>query len=280
MKAMADALADVVDLVVEAAHERRAHRARRLPLRAEHVAVHDERVVATEEVGKGHVAATFGDEPVLARHLAARREGAPHLRDPLRVPAELDLLDQQLLACPPVLGGLVRMAMRRSRSQFGGGDERGRVGGHVDADVATCRESSRSRRIDLPPTRGASVGMRRRPDTIAGRASRARTGGDRRDHGASTSRTRTATDSSRSGRARARMSTPWSMGVTRSSTGSSATGRPTLARRRASSSPARSSGGSTTTTTGRGSGPTRSTSATTSSPPPGDTGTRLGRSGS
>ena len=97
MNAITDALADVGDLVIQPTHQRGAHRARRLALRAEHVAVDDERVVMAEQVCQRHVGAVLGDEVVVARNLAARRKVPSQRGDVLGLPAKPDLFDEQLL---------------------------------------------------------------------------------------------------------------------------------------------------------------------------------------
>ena len=105
------------------AHERRAHRARLLALRAEHVAVDDQRLLVAEQVGERDLAA-LAFEFVFLRHLAARRQRAAQFRDALDVAAQLDLLGEQFLRA--------RGDIRRSRWENAPG-WRGRVRRRVSA---------------------------------------------------------------------------------------------------------------------------------------------------
>ncbi len=89
-----DALLEVARLAVPRAEQRRAHRARPLALRPEHVAVDDERLPVAEQL-REIARAALALEAVAARHLAARRQRAPQRGHPLDVPAQLDLLDEQ-----------------------------------------------------------------------------------------------------------------------------------------------------------------------------------------
>jgi len=93
---------DIGDLGVEAPHQRRAHRARRFPLRPEHVAVDDQRLVLAEQVRQGHLGSVLGHEMVVAPDLSARRQLTAERRDPLDIPAQFDLLDEQVLSSAPI----------------------------------------------------------------------------------------------------------------------------------------------------------------------------------
>ena len=131
-----DALLDVGQLAFPRAHERRAHRAWRLTLRPEHVAVDRKRLLVAEQVGEAHLA-FFTFEHVALRHLAARRQFTAKFRDALDVAAQLDLLDQEALPGAPVFsaftGEMSLVGAREFRHRFQDGTVHGMTS--VAADI-------------------------------------------------------------------------------------------------------------------------------------------------
>jgi len=103
-------LPEVAQRNVDGAEERGAHRTRPLALGAEHPEVGDERVVPAEQVGEADRPAFLVEKRVVAGR-AAGRQRAPHRRDPLEVPAQLDLLGEQRGAGGAVLGAVVRIGL-------------------------------------------------------------------------------------------------------------------------------------------------------------------------
>ena len=106
----------------EGAHEGGAHRAGRLALRPEHVAVDGEGVLVAEEGGEGGLAVLAGEAVVLG-DLAAGRELAAELGDALGGAADLDLLGEKRVAGGAVFGALVREVRGVPRGERLGGHE-------------------------------------------------------------------------------------------------------------------------------------------------------------
>src|SRR5687767_3599750 len=77
-----------------------------LALRAEHVAIDDQRLLVTEQVGQAH-RAVLSFEAIIARHLAARRQLPPLFRHSLDVAPQLDFPGQKGIARPPVVFAFV-----------------------------------------------------------------------------------------------------------------------------------------------------------------------------
>ena len=117
-----DALRDVGGIALEGTEKVGAHRARPLPLRPEHEAVDGERLLVAEQLREAQ-RPVFALEPVVADHLAAGRQGAPHRGDPLEMAAELDLLDKQRCPRGAVFGALVGKTDRVQAGELGGGDK-------------------------------------------------------------------------------------------------------------------------------------------------------------
>lgn len=115
-----DALSNVARLAVPGAHQRGAHGAGALPLRAVHLAVGDERRFVAEELGEAN-GSVLTDEAMVAGHLAPGRQRSALPGHPLDVPAELDLLGQQCRARGAVLGTLVGEADRARLRRLGCG---------------------------------------------------------------------------------------------------------------------------------------------------------------
>lgn len=82
------------DLVVETTHQRGAHRARCVTLWPEHVAVHHEGVVFSEEIREPDVGPVLGHEVVVMWNLAAGWKVAPQRCNALLVAPQLDLFDE------------------------------------------------------------------------------------------------------------------------------------------------------------------------------------------
>jgi len=99
-----------------------AHRARPFALRSEHVAVGDQGLLVAEQAGEVRDA-VLGHEPVVADHLATRRQGAALGGDARKVAAQLDLLGQQSGPGGAVLGALVWNPQRIVASQLVGRDQ-------------------------------------------------------------------------------------------------------------------------------------------------------------
>src|SRR5215204_2601800 len=101
----------------------RAHGAGRLPLRAIHEAVQDERGVATEEPRHfdllGHAVLADSLEDVVLRHLAPGRQGAALRSDGLDLPSQCHLLGKQRVSRFSILGALVGIGkVRHAASMF------------------------------------------------------------------------------------------------------------------------------------------------------------------
>src|SRR6202790_4358106 len=119
-----DALLNVGHLAVPGRQQRRAHRARPLALRAEHVVVDHERIFVAEQIGKGG-GPGFADKSVILLDLAAGRQFAALLGDALDMAAKLDLLRQQRLAGAAIFGALIGKTNVAGTRQLGGGFQGG-----------------------------------------------------------------------------------------------------------------------------------------------------------
>src|SRR5262245_51285761 len=104
-----DALLDIGELAVPRAQRRGAHRAGPLTLWTVHEVVHDERVVAPEQLPEAHRPA-FAVEHVVLGNRAAERQRAALRSDALDVPAKLDLFGKQLGARAAIFVVLVGKA--------------------------------------------------------------------------------------------------------------------------------------------------------------------------
>src|ERR1700687_3232373 len=114
-----DTLLDVRNLAVPSRQQRRAHWARPLALRAEHVVVDNEGVLVAEQVSEGD-RSLFALEGVILLDLAARRQRAALLGDALDVTAQLDLFSQQHLTGTAIFGALVGKTNATGACQVGG----------------------------------------------------------------------------------------------------------------------------------------------------------------
>src|SRR5438067_3162801 len=118
-----DALLNVRHLAIPRAQQRRAHRARPLALRTEHVTVDHERILVAEQIGE-RCRSLFALESIILFDLAARRQPAALLGDALDMAAKLDLLSQQRFARTAIFGALVGIAKAAGSREFGGGFQR------------------------------------------------------------------------------------------------------------------------------------------------------------
>jgi hypothetical protein len=117
--------------------QRGAHRARLIALRPEHIAVHDQRILAAEQAWEIHWS-VFSDEPIGPGHLAAIGQRATLLGHALDMAAQLDFLSQQRDARAAIFLALVRIAKRAGLRQF-----RGRLQypvAHGMTSICWCRD--------------------------------------------------------------------------------------------------------------------------------------------
>src|ERR1700730_12154908 len=129
-----DALLNVRHFAVPRRQQRRAHRARPLALRADHIVVDDKRVLGAEQVGERR-RPLLSLEGIVLLDLAAGWQAAALFGDALDMAAQLDLLDQQRLAGAAIFGTLVGKTHAAGFRQLSGGFQGGTV--HVMTSLST-----------------------------------------------------------------------------------------------------------------------------------------------